>query len=97
MRLTFDAWTEGRVSHSTHTIEIVAPKPGPKPEAVSPRLTRALIHPNKTSTLVGLRYSPDGKRLMAGDYPGGVIQVWDAETGQQAHVHRDRVRLPRQR
>jgi WD40 repeat protein len=28
-------------------------------------------------------YSPDGKRIIAGDYPGGVIQVWDAQTGQQ--------------
>jgi hypothetical protein len=33
--------------------------------------------------LEGLRYSPDGKRIIAGDYPGGVIQVWDVDTGQQ--------------
>jgi WD40 repeat protein len=32
---------------------------------------------------VGLRYSPDGKRLIAGGYPGGIIQLWDVETGKQ--------------
>jgi WD40 repeat protein len=30
-----------------------------------------------------VRYLPDGKRIIAGDYPGGVVQVWDAETGKQ--------------
>jgi WD40 repeat protein len=32
---------------------------------------------------VGLRYSPDGKRLIAGGYPGGTVQLWDAVTGKQ--------------
>jgi WD40 repeat protein len=54
-----------------------------KLEAVSPRLRRALIHPNRTAVLVGLRFAPDGKRIVAGDYPGGVIQVWDADSGKQ--------------
>jgi WD40 repeat protein len=30
-----------------------------------------------------VRYSPDGKWLIAGDYPGSVVQVWDIETGKQ--------------
>lgn len=33
--------------------------------------------------MVVLRYSPDGKRIIAGDYPDGVLQVWDADTGEQ--------------
>jgi WD40 repeat protein len=41
------------------------------------------MHPNRPAVLYGLRYSPDGKRIIAGDYPGGVIQVWDAQTGKQ--------------
>jgi WD40 repeat protein len=64
-------------------VDVVAPNPGPKPEPVSARLKRALVHPNKAGTLVSVQYSPDGKRVIAGDYPGGVLQVWDAETGRQ--------------
>jgi WD40 repeat protein len=52
-------------------------------EAVSARLKDALIHPNRTGALYGLRYAPDGRRVIAGDYPGGVVQVWDAATGKQ--------------
>jgi WD40 repeat protein len=50
---------------------------------VSPRLTRELIHPNKSGGIVGIQFSPDGARLIAGDYPGGEIQVWDVATGDQ--------------
>jgi WD40 repeat protein len=51
--------------------------------AVSPRLKATLIHPNRTGFMAGLRYSPDGKRIIAGQSPAGVIQVWDAATGKQ--------------
>lgn len=81
--IAFDAWTAGNVAASHHEIEVIAPGPGPKPEPVSPRLKGELQHPNRKGVLFGLRYSPDGKRIIAGDYPGGVIQVWDAETGKQ--------------
>jgi WD40 repeat protein len=54
-----------------------------KLEPVSPRLLRALIHPNRSGFLTGLRFSPDGKRLLAADYPGGVVQVWEAGSGKQ--------------
>lgn len=30
-----------------------------------------------------MRYSPDGRRLIVVDYEGGVIQVWDTDTGKQ--------------
>jgi WD40 repeat protein len=42
-----------------------------------------LIHPNRNSNLWEIRFSPDGKRIMAGDYPGGVVVVWDVATGKQ--------------
>jgi WD40 repeat protein len=32
---------------------------------------------------MGVRYSPDGQRIIAGDYPGGVVVIWDATTGKQ--------------
>ncbi|MBI3407062.1 MAG: WD40 repeat domain-containing protein [Planctomycetes bacterium] len=68
---------------SKHEIDVVASKPGPKLEGVSSRLKRALIHPNKGSYIEGIRFSPDGKRIVAGDYPGGIVQLWDVETGKQ--------------
>ncbi len=42
-----------------------------------------MIHPNRTAFLDGARFSPDGKRLVAGDYPGGVVVVWDVTSGKQ--------------
>jgi WD40 repeat protein len=64
-------------------VEVVAPKPGPKPEPVSTRLKKALLHPTRKGTLYGVRYSPDGARIIAGSYPEGVVQVWDAVSGKQ--------------
>jgi WD40 repeat protein len=80
--LRFEAWKEGKVGASRHAVEVVRPRPGPKRVAVSTRPTRALIHPHKTGVLRGLRFSPDGKRVIAGDQ-AGVVQVWDARTGSQ--------------
>jgi len=81
--IAFDAWSAGNVAASHHEIEVIAPGAGPKLEPVSRRLRGELQHPNRKGVLYGLRFSPDGKRIIAGDYPGGVIQVWDAETGKQ--------------
>jgi WD40 repeat protein len=79
----FSAWKAGQVSPSRQEIAITVPRQrGIKLEPISPRLKKRLPHPNAGSTIVGLRYSPDGKRIIAGDYPGGVVQVWDAETGK---------------
>ncbi len=40
-------------------------------------------HPNKTGSIAGISYSPDGKRLIAGGYPGGTVVVWDIPTGKR--------------
>ncbi len=44
------------------------------------RLVGELLHPNQDGHLTGLQFSPDGKRLIAGSYPNGVVVVWDLET-----------------
>src|SRR5262249_47319185 len=54
-----------------------------KLEAVSSRLKGELIHPNKKGWLLCLKFSPDGKRIIASDYPSGVIAVWDVVSGKR--------------
>src|SRR5260370_13818096 len=76
-------WKEGKVASTLHQIEVIAHQAPVKLEAVVLRMRKDLIHPQRVSALVGLRYSRDGKRIIAGDYPGGIIQVWDSETGRQ--------------
>jgi WD40 repeat protein len=77
-----NGWQEGGISRTEQEIE-VAPQPGLKLLPVSARLKRTLMHPNKQADLVGVRYLPDGKRVIAGDYPGGIVQIWDSATGKQ--------------
>jgi WD40 repeat protein len=63
---------------------VVAPRSkNLKLEAVSSRLKSELIHPNKTASLLGLKFSPDGKRILAGDSPSGVVAVWDIVNGKR--------------
>src|SRR5438270_13044567 len=81
--VAFDAWKAGHVAPTVHEVRVLAPKAGPKLEPVSARLKQELIHPNRSSVLRGIRFSPDGKLLIAGDYPGGVVVVWDVATGKQ--------------
>jgi WD40 repeat protein len=83
VRLSFDAWEDGNVVPTEHELKVIAPPPGIKPEAVSKRLRQTLQHPTRDGMMVGLRYSPDGKRIIAGDYPGGVVQLWEVESGKQ--------------
>src|SRR5262245_16121956 len=52
-------------------------QPPPEPEPVSKRLIGELIHPNNPRILGNIQFSPDGKRLIAGDYPGGLVAVWE--------------------
>jgi WD40 repeat protein len=86
VRVAFDAWSAGHVAPSLHDVPVVASQSKVKAEAVSARLKGELIHPNRTSVLTGIRFSPDGKRLLAGDYPGGVAVVWDVASGKQLTV-----------
>ena len=82
--IAFDSWKAGAVAPTQHEILVVAPHSlNLKPEAVSSRLKGELIHPNKTSTLADVEFSPDGKRILAGDYPDGVIALWDMASGKR--------------
>lgn len=79
------------VTPSTHTAEIAQGKPGFKLEPISARLKSSLSHSNqpkheKDDPIVQIQFSPDGKRLIAGDYPGGAVNVWDLENGKRLAV-----------
>lgn len=83
VKITFDDWLGGYAAPTTHKVQIVQPKFDFALEPVSPRLKGSLIHSSRDARngqILGIRYSPDGKRIIAGDYPGGVIQHWDVET-----------------
>jgi WD40 repeat protein len=62
----------------------VAPKPGgPRPEPVSSRFLRTLVHPDRKASLVDVRFFAGGTRLFAAGYPSGVVQVFDPATGKE--------------
>ena len=55
-----------------------------KLEKVSPRLKATLVHSKPAGrSLTGVRFSPDGKQLVAVDYPGGVIELWAVASGER--------------
>jgi len=45
-------------------------------------LKQELIHPHRNAWLVGLRFSPDGRQIIAGDYPDGLVEIWDVLSGK---------------
>jgi Tol biopolymer transport system component len=80
----FDGWKGGKVGPSRDQVSVLALKQSDfKLEAVSPRLKQQLVHPQRDSMLQGLQFSPDGKRLVAGGYPDGVVAVWEVASGKQ--------------
>jgi WD40 repeat protein len=79
--IAFDAWKDGKVAPTQHEIAIVLPRQFEfNLEAVSARLVKELIHPNKAGVLDGVHFDAAGKRIIAGDYPGGVVCVWEVES-----------------
>jgi WD40 repeat protein len=72
------------VAPSEHEITLVpAPRTAVKLEPVSPRLKDTLIFPERSGYVQTLRYSPDGRQLLAGSYPSGVVQLYDVATRKQ--------------
>jgi WD40 repeat protein len=83
IEVSLESWPGTVVASSHHEVEIAPPKPGPKLEPVSPRLVSKLEHEHPKESISGIRFSPDGKRLIGGNYPGCIIHVWDVETGKR--------------
>jgi WD40 repeat protein len=74
--LSFDAWKDGQVAATTHSVRVLPPKPAPKPEPVAPNLVATLVHPEKKAGTAP-EFSKDGNRLFVSGYPSGVVQIWD--------------------
>jgi WD40 repeat protein len=83
VKLSFDAWPDGRVAPTLHSIPVQAARPGPKPEPVAPNLVATLIHPDRKATIGQLEFSPDGAKLFASGYPSGIVQMWDVSSQKE--------------
>jgi WD40 repeat protein len=81
--ISFDTWKQGKVASSEHQFPVVLPPHIVKMETVSNRLRQTLVHPDKSGVLLGVTYTPDGRRLLAGHHVSGTVQVWDAASGRQ--------------
>src|SRR5262245_39884931 len=84
--VSFADWKDGQVAPSAHRVEVLPAKPGPKPEPVTPKLVRSLVHSERKSVAWTVKFSPDGSRLLTAGYPSGLIQVFD--TGSWKEVRR---------
>jgi WD40 repeat protein len=62
---------------------VVAPRPGPKPEPVSRRLTRTLVYSDRQALILSVFFAPDGKWVAGSDFMSGGVASWDAATGKQ--------------
>jgi WD40 repeat protein len=66
------------------SIRVVAPRPGSKPEPVSPRLIKTLIHTDRRGLIGTVLFAPDGKWIAGCGLSGqGGVQIWDAASGKQ--------------
>jgi WD40 repeat protein len=65
---------------------VLPAKPGPKPEPVTPKLVKSLVHTDRKSVVWMVKFSPDGSRLLFAGYPSGLVQLFD--TGSWKEVRR---------
>ena len=85
--VSLESWTAGHVAPSTHALKILPALPGPKLVPISGRFKGTLAHAHPDGNVCAIKFSPDGTRVIAGDYPGGVIHIWDlASRERTAHV-----------
>jgi WD40 repeat protein len=81
--ISFDAWKEGQVAPTSRPVFVLRPKTLFKPEPVSPRLVRSLVHPVPDANLLTIHFSEDGTKLVAAGYPSGVVQLWDTASWKE--------------
>ena len=77
--VSLESWPGAFVAASTYDVPVIPRPPRPKLEPVSPRLAGQLEHELPRTTISGIRFSPDGKRVIAGTYPEGIIVMGRGE------------------
>lgn len=83
MTIALDSWLGVSVAPTTHAIAVARSKTSTKPEPVSARFVRSLIHPVRKASVSTVRFSADGARLFVAGYPSGVLQFWDVASGKE--------------
>ncbi len=83
VNVSLQSWASTTIAATKHNIDILPALAGPKVELVSSRLAQKLEHEHHDATITHVQFSPDGKRLIAGDYPGGLVHVWELAGGKR--------------
>jgi WD40 repeat protein len=69
------------VASTTHRIDVLPAKVGPKTEPVSSNLIASLVHPDRKVNVFGVQFSPSGDRLHAAG--PDIVQVWDVASKKE--------------
>lgn len=81
--ISLNGWAEGNVASSKLSLEILEKRVKAIPQSVSLHPRQKLTHQDRQGHLFQVKYSPDGTKLFASSYPGGILQWWDTASGNQ--------------
>jgi WD40 repeat protein len=79
--LSFDAWKGVAVAPTTHIVNVLPYKAGPRSELVSANLVASLVHPDRKANLFGVQFSPTSDRLYATG--SSSVQLWDVASKKE--------------
>jgi WD40 repeat protein len=83
VRISLPGWPGTTVADTRHDVQILPAPPGPQAEPVSSRLAGKLQHQRGNAIIAAIQFSPDGKRVLAGDNSGGLVHVWELAEGKR--------------
>ncbi|HKA07281.1 MAG TPA: hypothetical protein VKD71_08495 [Gemmataceae bacterium] len=83
MTIKFDAWNEGHVAPSVHTVRVAQPRTKITLAPIAPELKKTLVHPDRKASVGQLKVSDDGSRLFVSGYPSGVVQIFELPSGKE--------------
>lgn len=78
-----DGLANNPIEPATTTIRVAAPKTKIALRPVTKRIVRDFIFGHREAIVGQIQFSPDGNRILAADYPGGMFAVWDVKTANE--------------